>query len=69
MKKLTITQERLLQLINKEKPESGVFEYDKMKDLCIEKCKTFDLTFNALLFKGYILHFTTNKNTFITKVK
>jgi hypothetical protein len=66
---LTAVQFNLLELIRINRPENGVFEYSEIKKAC--DFRSFDGSFNALLFKGHIKHFTTtaNKNTFITTVK
>jgi len=69
MKKLTAVQFNLLELIRKYRPENGIFEYEEIKKAC--DFKSFDGSFNALLFKGHIKHFSTtaDKNTFITTIK
>ena len=67
MKNITKTQLELLELINIHKPETGIFEYNEIKKKCY--FPSFDLSFNALLFKGHVRHFTTSKNTFITTIK
>lgn len=67
--KLTAVQYNLLELVRIHRPENGIFEYCDIKKAC--DFRSFDGSFNALLFKGHIKHFTTtaNKNTFITTVK
>jgi len=67
MKKLTAVQFNLLELIRIYQPESKIFEYDKIKEKC--NFRSFDGSFNALLDKGYINHFSTpeDKNTFKIK--
>ena len=69
MKKLTAAQFNLLELIRQNRPDNGIFEYDDMKRKCY--FKSFDNSFNALLFKGHLKHFSTTEdsNTFITTIK
>ena len=72
MKKLTSTQKGLLKklyLYKYVKNSTGVFKYDDIKAVC--EFKSFDNTFNALLFKGYLKHFASNdfSNKFILTYK
>ena len=72
MTKLTESQKNLLEKINLYKyvkNSTGIFQYDNMKAVC--EFKSFDNTFNALLFKGYLKHFATDDftNKFITTKK
>ena len=72
MRSLTEPQKQLLEklyLYKYVKNTTGVFKYDDMKSIC--DFNSFDKTFNALLFKGYILHFATNdfSNKFILTTK
>ena len=72
MKTLTEPQKILLEkikLYKYVKNSTGIFLYDDMKAVC--DFKSFDGTFNALLHKGYVKHFSTmaDQNTFITATK
>jgi len=66
---ITETQKDLLEQINFFKDNTGIFKFNWMKSKC--ECKSFDTTFNALLFKGHLKHFETTdfSNKFITKIK
>ena len=72
MKKITGPQEELLENINLykfKKNNTGVFTYDDMKKIC--DFRSFDASFSALVFKGYLKSFATDDftNKFITTKK
>jgi len=69
MRNLTETQKELLSKINECKPLNGIFELGNMKEQTKKTCKSFDNSFNALLHKGHIKHFASDRNTFITTKK
>lgn len=71
LKKLTEPQKKLLDLIRIKRGEKNIFEYEEMKNKCIDEFKSFDNSFNALLFKGYLKHCptTADKNTFVAAIK
>ena len=63
--KLTSTQSILLAECRKYTSPNCPIKYDILKSLV--NCKTFDSSFNALLFKGYFKSYDTNdfSNQFI----
>jgi len=52
MKKLTTTQETLLEELKRFISDTWSLKYDTLK--VVSNCKSFDSTFNALLEKGYV---------------
>lgn len=71
MAKLTPVQKELLRELKLYMSDSNPMSFDELKSLT--NCKSFDSTFNALLFKGYVDHapevnFRANRgNDFILK--
>ena len=59
-KKLTATQAALLEQCKKYTGPNTPIKFEVLKSLCIEECRTFENTFNALLFKGYFEHVKTD---------
>lgn len=55
---LSQTQEDLLKQALQYTGLNCPVKFDVLKDLC--NCRSFDSTFNALLFKGYFEHVETN---------
>ena len=60
MKNLTPTQKKLLKQCKLYTGKNNPIKYEVLKSLCIEECKTFESTFNSLLFKGYFEAVETN---------
>lgn len=68
---MTKTQKNLLKAIKLYMGTNNPVKYDTLKSLCIEKCKSFDTTFNALYMSGYVERFKTNdfSNQFVLTIK
>jgi len=65
-KKLTPVQEVLLLTLSKYISTEKALPYNNLKNLC--EFKSFDGTFNALLFKGYVVSVPTNDNSNMFKL-
>lgn len=59
-RKLTPTQETLLQVCKQYTGPNNPIKYDTLKSLCLEHVKSFDGSFNALIDKGYFERVETN---------
>ena len=58
MKKLTTVQSELLQEISQYMSQNCPIRYDILKGM--STCKSFENSFNALVFKGYVVAHKTN---------
>ena len=60
-KKLTVVQSELLAILSLHISKEKSLPYNNLKVLC--DYKSFETTFNALLWRGYVVSVPTNDNS------